>query len=195
MNEDVRIGIFGGSFDPVHTGHLIIAEMALDYAGLDEVVFVPTASPPHKEQGKLTDFKTRLEMLNMAVRDNENFRISTLEGKESTSYTYQTVMHFRNRGMNRSDIHLIVGSDSLHDMPGWKNPGYIYSNATIVAVERPGYERFPVHHSDAALVVVRAGRNAISSSEIRERILRNRSIRYLVPRPVELFILEKGLYR
>lgn len=195
MKSSDKIGIFGGSFDPVHTGHLIMAEMAMDYVGLDVVLFIPTASPPHKEKSDLSDFESRLKMLELALEDNEGFEISTLEGKEKTSYTYETVMHFRQRGMNKSNVHLLVGSDSLDDMPNWKNPEYIYSNATIVVMVRPGHESFPPLSQEAAVIAVTAGSNSISSSEIRERVSEGRSIRYLVPRAVESFIVKKSLYK
>jgi nicotinate-nucleotide adenylyltransferase len=195
LKRSHKIGIFGGSFDPVHTGHLIIAEMAMDYVGLDVVLFIPTASPPHKEKGDLSDFKIRLKMLELALEENDRFEISTLERKEQTSYTYETVMHFRQKGMGKNNIHLLVGSDSLDDMPNWKNPGYIYSNATIVVMVRPGYENFPPLSKDAAVIALTAGSNSISSSEIRERVSEGRSIRYLVPRPVESYIVKKSLYK
>ena len=194
MKSDKRIGIFGGSFDPIHLGHLILAQSALEFAGLHVVYFVPTAVPPHKEGEYITDFESRREMVELAIRDNPHFELSLMESNARPSYTIETVMAFRDKGFSRDQIHLIMGGDSLEEMDGWRDPDRIFENATIIAMEREGVSQ-PVRLPDgAAIVALSSCRNSISSSEIRRRVAEGRSIRYLVPEPVERFIRERGLY-
>ncbi len=195
VESSAKIGLFGGSFDPPHTGHLILAELAADFAGLERVFFIPTAVPPHKRRSDLTPFETRRRMVGVAIQDNPRFEISLVENKADVSYTYESVLSFRRQGLGREQIHLLVGGDSLGEISSWKRPDEIYRNATIVAMQRPGHPVTPVLPEGAALIVLRSGCNTISSSEIRRRVRDGRSIRYLVPPAVELFIREHGLYR
>jgi nicotinate-nucleotide adenylyltransferase len=195
VESNAKIGLFGGSFDPPHTGHLILAELAADFAGLEWVFFIPTAVPPHKRRTDLTPFEPRRRMVEIAIADNPRFEISLVENKVDVSYTYESVLSFRRRGLEREQIHLLVGGDSLGEISSWKHPDEIYRNATIVAMQRPGHPVTPALPEEAALIVVRSGSNTISSSEIRQRVRDGRSIRYLVPLAVEQFIREHGLYR
>ncbi len=194
MKGKEKIGLFGGSFDPIHTGHLILAQRALDFAGLDRVYFIPTAMPPHKNAGALSEYTLRKKMVQLAVENNEKFEISLFEEKEETSFTYESVLFFKEEGYDREHLHLLVGSDSVADIPDWKKPGIIFDNATIVSMERPGYLGNTIPEQ-AAVIVLTEGRNSISSSGIRKLVGRGSSIRYLVPREVELFIRRKSLYK
>jgi len=189
-----RIGLFGGSFDPIHTGHLILAQMALDYANLDKVYFIPTAVPPHKKTRKLTAIEHRMKMVELAIADNDGFEISLLEKKTEPSFTFESVLHFSSFGYDRAGIHLLVGSDSLGEMSTWREPDTIFRNATILAMKRPGHEIPAGVPREASVIMMTTGTNSISSSSIRDMVLKGRSVRYLVPRPVEEYIKANSLY-
>ncbi|HVO76972.1 MAG TPA: nicotinate-nucleotide adenylyltransferase [Candidatus Bathyarchaeia archaeon] len=192
--ERERIGLFGGSFDPVHTGHLILAQAAVNVAGLARVLFLPTASPPHKRPGSLTDIETRARMVTLAIAGNPRFELSRIEVSRGVSYTYRTVRSFVEQGYGKEEIHLIIGSDSLEEIDQWRNPGEIFSHATILVMQRPGHERLPALPPEAAVIVMTAGATAISARAIRALAAEGRSIRYLVPDAVERFIAAHSLY-
>jgi nicotinate-nucleotide adenylyltransferase len=194
VNEKEKIGLFGGSFDPVHTGHLILAQMAADFAGLERILFVPTATPPHKSERDLSPFEDRITMVRLAIEGNAAFELSLLEGGETPSYTWESLDRFARQGYDREHLHLIVGSDSLGEMSRWRNPGRIFESATIISMARPGGDDPPAPPAGAAVIVLDTGSNNISSSEIRERVRGGRSIRYLVPEAVERYIIDRGLY-
>ncbi len=195
MGAEGKIGLFGGSFDPVHLGHLILAQRAADFVGLDRVFFIPTAMPPHKTTRKLTPFEIRREMLELALSDNDRFELSMIENGGSVSYTYETINQFSEKGYGREQLHLLVGSDSLSEIPTWKNPQIIFSKATIVAMHRPAYDPPDDFPDDSAIIMINTGCNNISSSEIRRLVSQDRSIRYLVPAAVEEYIIKNALYR
>lgn len=195
MKNIERIGIFGGSFDPIHLGHLILAQSALDFVGLEVVYFTPTAVPPHKARAEMSDFGTRRRMVELAIEDNPRFELSLIESGERPAYTVETVMAFREKGLSREQIHLIIGSDSLEEINGWRDPQKIIDNATIVAMKREGVSEEPSLPENTALIMLSSCSNSISSSEIRRMVREGKSIRYLVPEPVERFIREQGLYR
>jgi nicotinate-nucleotide adenylyltransferase len=193
--EKDRIGLFGGSFDPVHTGHLILAQAAADFTGLDRVLFIPTADPPHKDSRVLSPFEDRVAMVRLAIKGNDLFEISMIEGDEGPSYTSKSVLHFSQAGYDRERLHLLVGSDSLAEMENWVDPDLIFRNATIVSMLRPGSEEIVAPPPGAAVIILKDGANTISSSDIRRRIAEGRTIRYLVPEPVESYIIDRGLYK
>ena len=194
MAKGERIGLFGGSFDPVHLGHLILAQIACEELDLRKVYFVPTAVPPHKIDRELTPFELRVKMLQLAIEGNEDFEISLIENGETPSYTYETILKFKEAGYSKDELHLLVGSDSLNDMGKWREPNKIFANATIVSMMRPGYEDIPSLPAGSAIVVLERGSNSISSTDIRELVKSGRSIKYLVPEAVEDFIKEHSLY-
>ena len=194
MAEAERIGLFGGSFDPVHTGHLILAQMAADFAGLDRVLFMPTAAPPHKTVRILSPFEERIAMVRLAIEGNDRFELSLLEGSEGPCYTWESVLHYSRAGYGREDLHLIVGSDSLRDMGKWRKPDVIFDNSTVISMTRPGSGELPAPPAGAVIMILEAGANTISSSGIRSRVRDGRTIRYLVPEQVERYIGDKGLY-
>jgi nicotinate-nucleotide adenylyltransferase len=190
-----RIGLYGGSFDPIHTGHLILAEAAINTARLDRVYFMPTAAPPHKRRDDLSDFAARIEMVKLAIAGNPRFELSLLESAPEVSFTYRSVAAFAERGFGRGEIHLLVGSDSLAEMRGWRNPEEIFSRATVLVLMRPGFDELPPLPPEAAVICMTAGMNAISSSAIRRLAAEGKSIRYLVPEAVERYVESHGLYR
>jgi nicotinate-nucleotide adenylyltransferase len=189
-----KIGLFGGSFDPIHTGHLILAEAARETAGLSTVYFIPTAVPPHKRRVSLSCFDMRMRMVELAIADNPAFELSLLEGKEEVSYTFESVLFFHEKGYGKEQIHLLIGSDSLEEIRSWKKPEIIFGHATIIALVRPDHRTVPPLPENAAVIILESGSNMISSSDIRRYVHAGRSIRYLVPAPVERFIAEQSLY-
>lgn len=200
----MRIGIFGGTFDPVHLGHLIVAEQCREQARLDEVWFVPAARPPHKEEHALTPFAQRVEMLALAAAGQPAFRIEELEKDRSgPSFTADTLEELSRREP-RPELHFILGSDSLADLPHWRNPARVVELACLLIVARPGWEvpaekelRQTLGKSTAEprWQVIESPLIDISSRDLRRRAREGRSLRYLVPRAVECLIREKGLYR
>jgi nicotinate-nucleotide adenylyltransferase len=200
----MRIGIFGGTFDPVHYGHLIVAEQAREQAGLDQVWFVPSARPPHKPDQTITPFDRRAEMLSLALAGQEDkFRVETMErDRPGPSYTVDTLDALNEQHPN-TDWFLLLGADSVKDLPTWHEPLRIIDRATILVARRPG---FPVwtsvvlaHHlgTDERRVrmqVVEAPQIDIASRDLRQRAAEGRSLLFQLPRAVEVYIREKRLY-
>lgn len=199
----MRIGIYGGTFDPVHLGHLVLAEQCLEQCRLDEVWFVPAGVPPHKTGAEISPAKQRLEMLEFAIAGHDKFRIQRLELERSgPSFTVETLQQFQDESPDRQ-LFLLLGADSVYDLPTWREPRRILQLATIVAVNRgdhPASDLTATAHQfgDQALhrfLTVQMPGLDISSGDIRQRVRDGRSIRYLVPRAVEVYIAQQQLYR
>jgi nicotinate-nucleotide adenylyltransferase len=198
----MRIGIFGGTFDPVHLGHLILAEQCRAQAGLDEVWFVPSHSPPHKDKN-VTRFEQRCDMIELAIAGHPSFRVDRIEKDlDPPSYTARTLerLHARHPG---TDFFLLVGSDCLPDLPGWYEPHAIVARAGLVVAPRPGVMLWTADRLAAALGVpasevrfqfVACPPIDISSRELRRSVADGMSVRYMVPRAVEEYIRERKLY-
>jgi nicotinate-nucleotide adenylyltransferase len=181
------IGVFGGSFDPVHIGHLAIANEALDELGLERVYFVPARRSPLKQDGPIAGADDRLAMLTAAIVGEPRFRVSPAElDRTAPSFTVDTLESLRGEG----DLFLILGSDAYADFERWREPARIRELATIVLAARPGAPNAPagVRMLDSPLM-------DISSRELRARAARGRSLRYLVPEAVLRYIEEHRLYR
>ncbi len=198
----MRIGVFGGSFDPVHLGHLIVAEQCREAAALDHVLFVPAPRPPHKSESDLTPFHLRVEMLALALAGQSAFAIDEIERDRSgPSYTADTLQILRDRQPD-ADWHLILGADSLEDFPNWHRPDRIVELANLVVASRPDQpedaaKRFEARlaHVSVHLQVVRVPLIGISSTDVRCRVASGQSKRFLVPRAVEGFINDRQLNR
>lgn len=197
----MRMGIFGGTFDPVHLGHLIVAEQCREQGKLDQVRFLPAAHPPHKPQ-PATPFAQRAEMLALAISGNAAFVVDEIESERpGPSYTADTLAELRRRHPD-AELYLIVGSDTLQDLPRWYQPGRILEQATLLITARAGWSTVPPEALRAALPsgvplryqVVETPLITIASRDLRRRIAESRSIRYQAPRVVEAYIHEKGLY-
>jgi nicotinate-nucleotide adenylyltransferase len=200
----MRIGVFGGTFDPVHVGHLILAEQAREQARLDAVWFVPAPRPPHKDASKITRFEQRVEMLNLAIAGNPAFRVDELENERpGTTYTVDTIAELRRRHPG-DDFFLLVGSDTLEDVPLWHEPVALLKQAGLAVMARPGHavpsadqlrRRLDLPESvHLRIEVVQAPLIDISSHDLRNRAEAGRSLRYFLPRAVECYVLEKRLY-
>jgi nicotinate-nucleotide adenylyltransferase len=201
----MRIGVFGGTFDPVHLGHLILAEQCRDQGRLDLVLFIPAARPPHKQEQPLTPFGRRAEMLALAVAGQPAFRVDELEkDRAGPSYTADTLAELRRRHSG-AELFLLVGADTLHDLPGWREPARIVEQAGLLVVERPGWAQPSPEWLRVALglpegaplrqQVIESPLIHIASRDLRRRVAEGRTIRYLVPRAVEAYIADKHLYR
>jgi nicotinate-nucleotide adenylyltransferase len=185
----VRVGVFGGTFDPVHVGHLAIANAALESIPLDRVLFVLARRSPLKERGPVAPEADRLRMLELAVAGEPRFAVSRAElDRDGPSYTVETL----ERLAGDDALFLILGSDAIADFSRWKDPERIAKLATLVVAERPGA---PERVGDGPIVKIDAPRLDISSRELRARAARGRSLRYLVPDPVWKHIEARGLYR
>ncbi len=189
-----RIGVFGGSFDPPHVGHLVIAEMARRSLGLDVVYFVPAYKPPHKEGSHPTTARDRLAMTRLSVQGNAKLKVSDLElRRRGVSYTVDTVRAFRKR-FPAAELFLIIGSDSLRQFHSWKSPGEILSEVSLIVYQRPRSVRTNARLHSASVSFIRGPLMEISSSDIRKRMQKGKSIRYLVRDNVLSFIETKKLY-
>jgi nicotinate-nucleotide adenylyltransferase len=190
------LGIFGGTFDPVHHGHLILAERACEELRLDTLLFIPAYIPPHKSAGRrIASPERRIEMLRLAIASNPRFRIEDHEiDREGISYTVETLRYLQGEHPDAA-LTLLIGADNARDFGTWHRPEEIVRMASVAVWERPGSELpreilpgIPFERIDAPLI-------EISSTEIRERVASGRSIRYLTPEPVVEYIYQHGLYR
>lgn len=185
----MKVGVFGGTFDPVHVGHLAIANAALESVPLDRIVFVVAKRSPLKERGPSASEQDRLAMLELALAGEPRFSVSRMElDRQGPSYTVDTL----ERMAGPDALFLILGGDAGAEFPRWKDPERIARLATLVVAERPGA---PDRAGTATMLTLDAPRLDISSRELRARAARGRSLRYLVPDPVWRHIEAHGLYR
>ncbi|MCY2969778.1 MAG: nicotinate-nucleotide adenylyltransferase [Planctomycetota bacterium] len=190
----MRLGIFGGTFDPVHFGHLALAEECLAAANLDELWLVPAASPPHKGGKKLSRFDQRKEMLELAIAGNEKFKVEPMEAdRPGPSFTIDTLEEIQKRKPN-DELFLIIGGDSALEFSTWKDPAKIASLATIIVRIRPGVIMPTLGILPKVIFVAGPPYLDVSSSLLKERVSNNKSVRYLLPRAVEVYIQQKKLY-
>jgi len=195
-----RVGIMGGTFDPIHIAHLVAAQEAAIDARLDEVIFIPARQPPHKTGEPLTDAQHRLAMTIAAVAENPVFSVSTIEmDREGPSFTVETL-----RQLQATDVELffIVGMDSLADLPTWREPSAIVELAEVIALYRGGWDSVDLGKLESQLPaakgrvrVVAMPALDVSSTDIRRRVATGKPVRYLVPDSVIDYIARNGLYR
>lgn len=192
----MKIGLFGGTFDPVHIGHLIVAETVRSDYGLDRVVLVPAFQQPLKAEHPVADPRSRMEMADLAVEGYSGLAVSDMEiQRGDISYTIDTLRSFQ-QSERENVYYLIVGMDSLMDMPNWKQSESLIEEAVILVAARPGYDDSQVESwVKVKSVMVKTPLIDICSSEIRNRIRSRHSIRFWVPEKVEQYINRKGLYR
>lgn len=187
----MRLGLLGGSFNPIHHGHLITATRAAEAVGLDRILFIPAAVSPLKDGRDLASARDRWAMLRLALRGNPLFEASDVELRRGgISYTVDTLRELRRS--TKARLYWILGADAARLLPRWKSIAEVRRLASFVIVARPG-ERPPRKSPKDHLV--EAPLLEISSSEIRDRVRRGRSVRYMVPDPVVQYLERKGLYR
>jgi nicotinate-nucleotide adenylyltransferase len=197
-----RIGLFGGTFDPPHLGHLALAEHARDLLRLDEVRFIPAGQPPHKRGVRITPAAGRVAMTRLAVRGNPAFTVSTIEVRRGgPSFTIETLREVA-AGAPRARLYLMMGADSLDDFAAWRDPDAILGLATLVVAGRPPGRAPRRLRGQTASRVPRAclvrldnPELALSSSQVRACVAAGRSVRYLVPDAVAAYIARHRLYR
>ncbi len=191
-----RKGIMGGTFDPIHYGHLVTAEEVRDYFDLDEVVFVPSGRPPHKIGQKITDPEHRYLMVVLATVTNPYFSVSRVEiERPGPSYSVDTVRYFKTLWGKETEVFFITGADAFAQISTWNNPQELLTMCTFVAASRPGYKLNIDKDFRDRVRIIEVSALAISSSEIRRRVRRGESIKYLLPETVEHYIYKNGLYR
>jgi nicotinate-nucleotide adenylyltransferase len=215
-DRGMRVGLFGGTFNPIHLGHLRGAEEIRETFDLEKVIFIPAAIPPHKGMGGMMDASHRLEMVRLAVSTNPYFSVSDIELERSgKSYSIDTIRHFRE--IHQGPLFFILGRDAFLEIETWKEFKTLFSLCHFIVMARPGSEEkghgsalpggltpYFKYHPAAEAWVHASGNNLslkeitfldISSTKVRLLMERGESIRYLIPTEVEAYIREKGLYQ
>ena len=192
----MKAGILGGTFDPIHLGHLMVAEEARIKLGLEEVVFIPTGQPWMKAGRPLSPSHHRLNMVRLAIASNPFFRVSPMEiERPGPSYAVDTLRELHQEAGGHGEFYFILGIDSLKEFVNWKEPEVVLELATLVAVPRPGFE-YPEPSSASGRAIRLDGPViGISGTEIRRRVAEALSVRYQVPEAVEVYMYRYGLYR
>ncbi len=200
-----RVALFGGSFNPIHFGHLILARSVAEQLTLDRVIFLPTANPPHKDVTTLVDGAHRAEMVRLAIDGEPGFVLDDFDlSRSGRTYTIETVAHFRGVLGSDAEVYWIIGADSLADLIHWHQVSALVDSCRMVVAARPGWDRmdFDVLRaclSDSQITRLRndcldTPRIDISATQIRNRARQSLSIRYLTPEPVCTYVKEHHLY-
>jgi len=214
----MRIGLFGGTFDPIHWGHLRSAEEVSEAFGLGRLYFIPASVPPHKRGQTATPARDRLQMVRLGVAGNPRFSVSTAEiARRGVSYSIDTIREFAAQKRRGDALFFIIGLDAFREIRSWKNFAELFPLCNFIVTSRPGSkERDPLrgtgvavkrlfcydfkqknyrHRSGTRIFFIELTDIAISASEVRALVSRGKSIRYLVPPTVEKYIKKRGLYR
>jgi len=216
--KPTRLGLFGGTFNPIHYGHLRSAEEVAEALDLDQIWFIPAALPPHKSRTDVTSFEVRLALTRLAVGRHPRLKVSDVEGRRpGKSYTIDTLHHFREEFGPQGELYFILGMDSMLEIATWKAYRELFTLSHFVVLDRPGYDRNRLdeilkrqvspdfqalfsrdgfqHPSGYRVLVQNTTLLDISGTRIRHLVREGRSIRYLLPEPVRRFILKNNLYR
>lgn len=199
MAKTSRIGIMGGTFDPLHMAHLIAAEEAMNAFDLDRVIFMPAGDPPHKSEDPVSDAEHRYAMTLIGTAENAAFEVSRLEiERPGPSYSVDTIRALRGILGPEVEMYFIAGADEILEIESWHESEALPEMARFIAVPRPGFdlaelERLPPKFR-ASIEVLRMREVSISATNIRQRVAACKSIRYLVPEGVEAYIRKNGLY-
>lgn len=214
----MKIGLFGGTFDPIHWGHLRSAEEVREAFSLDRIFFIPAANPPHKKRRPQVSARDRLEMVRLAIAENPGFALSTVEiTRPGKSYSVDTLRHFVRKYPSKNSLYFILGLDAFREIGSWKEFEKIFPLCHMIVTSRPGcrdslslsdmpvavrrlfcydpHKKIYRHKSGTKLLFLRLTDMAISASGIRNRLMKRRSVRYLIPLEVEKYIKKKGLYQ
>lgn len=199
----MKLGILGGTFDPIHYGHLVVAEECRARLGLDVVLFIPAGQPPHKRGRIISSAEHRVEMVRLAIASNPGFELSRIEvDRVGPSYTVDTLARLRDEYGPSTRLYFVVGMDALAEILTWHEPVRLISLCQVVAVTRPGFADFDLAALEPAIpdarrriCVLPAPELRISSSDLRRRVARGLPIKYQVPESVEEYVYRHGLYR
>ena len=203
MHKKMKIGIMGGTFNPIHFGHLILAESAYENLELDSVVFIPAGIPPHKQDEEIVSKKDRLKMVDLAIDDNNHFEVSTIElDKKSISYSFETLELLKEENTN-TNYYFITGSDSLYNIEKWKAPEKLLALCELVVASRSdeNLDRLKQHKKviekkyRTTVHILNMPTIELSSSDIRDRVKNGKTIKYFVPKDVENYIYMNDLYK
>jgi len=187
----MKLGILGGTFNPVHIGHLILAEEAWEKLGLDKIIFIPANLPPHKDNVDIANPKARLKMLKLAIKGNKHFAVSDIEMKRpGRSYTIDTIRVLKQQ-YTQDELYFIIGSDLLKYLDEWRDLGTIMSIVKFIAATRPGY---PLENIPAYIKTLSIRAVDISGFSVRQCVKKNKSFRYLVPEAVFKYIKKNKIY-
>ena len=194
MNEDARIGVYGGTFDPPHRAHLAIARAALEHATLDKVLFVVASVPPHKRGEVFAGAEDRLAMVEAALQDEPAMEVSRLElDREGPSYTIDTLRALRAQ-YPKARFYLILGSDSMRDLPKWRAPEAILREAEVLVARRPGVDDTVPPQLAGHCQFLPLEAMPVSSTAIREQLAQGAALESLLPEAVAQLIRKRGLY-
>ncbi|MGQ9557394.1 MAG: nicotinate-nucleotide adenylyltransferase [Desulfurispora sp.] len=197
------IGIMGGTFDPIHYGHLVTAENARHFFGLEQVIFVPAYRPPHKEDRRISPPQHRLAMVRLAIASNPHFKVSDMEiSRRGPSYTIDTVLTMQ-RCYPAARLFFITGADAVLEILSWHRVTELLESCIFIAATRPGYQLGQLRQNLASLpeallrriLTMEVPALAISSTDIRQRVREGRPVKYLLPEAVEEYIYRQVLYR
>jgi len=205
LQRKKRIGIMGGTFDPIHQGHLVTAETARSKFSLEKVIFVPSGHPPHKKGKVISNKEARYLMTVLATSGNPYFEVSRVElDRPGESYAIDTVRYFRSKMEEGSELFFITGADAILEIVNWKCVEELFDRCTFIAATRPGFdlgvlrdkllEKLSVDYL-YKIIPLEVPAMAISSTDIREKIKKNHTIKYLLPVEVENFIYKNNLYK
>ena len=194
MENIKKIGVMGGSFDPVHIAHLAIAELAVEQLGLTKLLFIPTWIAPHKKDKKeaVKRARHRYEMLKLATRDNNKFGVNDIElNREGTSYTIDTLEQINKKYAGKAKLFMLIGSDNYLTFNTWRDPDKIHKLSTVAVYNRPGSR---VEKITPPFLTLKGPEMGITSTCIRERVSNNQSIHYFLPEEVREYIYKQKLY-
>jgi nicotinate-nucleotide adenylyltransferase len=209
-----KIGLLGGTFDPIHYGHIQLAETAVDECGLDQVVFLPAAQPPHKDGALITSFKHRLAMLRLACQERKGFACNAIEGiLPRPSYTIDTLQALRNHYQAHCQLYFMIGADAFLDILTWKSPREVLHSVNIILSQRKGYQSEQLaqllkklgyrgsgnlwydKEEKKEIYILQKCPDALSSSAIRTMIKKGESVERFLPQVVLLYIQKHTLYK
>ncbi|SKC64686.1 nicotinate-nucleotide adenylyltransferase [Maledivibacter halophilus] len=199
-----KIGLMGGTFDPIHYGHLVLAEQVRTRFKLDMIYFIPAGLPPHKKQKEISSSKDRYFMTLLGTITNSYFEVSKIEIEDDNiSYTVNTIKKFRETIDNSSELYFITGADAIYELETWKNVRELLGLCSFIAASRPGVDKNKLSEKihmlnekyNGRIIETSVPALAISSTDIRERIKKGQSIKYILPESVEYYIYKNNLYR
>ena len=191
----MKICLFGGTFDPPHIGHLLIAQTVCEAENFDKILFIPAYSPPHKNN--ITPVKHRIEMVKLAISDNPNFEYSDADiVRKGVSYTIDTILDIKQKsGFKNDEVYYLIGSDSLIDLKNWKDSKKILKECNVIVAIRPGFRPSDIPHWILQEVhFANIPRFELSSTKIRSRWVKDLTIRYMVTLPIWEYINKNNLY-
>jgi nicotinate-nucleotide adenylyltransferase len=200
----LKYGIMGGTFDPIHIGHLVIAEEVRSRFKLDKVIFVPAGNPPHKDLGAVTDANHRYIMTLLATMTNPNFEVSSIEiDREGITYTIDTIIAFKEKFTDNVSLYFITGADAIMELDTWKDTEKLLSLCEFIAVSRPGFKSSKMEKVirelekkySSVIHMLEVPALKVSSTDIRNRIREGRPVKYLLPESVEYYIQKNRLYK